>query len=82
MDNDSPMLPPHMLLAANKRESRAFSIMDQDSPLGGGLLGARAIATDDPEVDAARKSMFARRATMRQSMVSLVVNMNSVGTII
>ena len=71
MDSDSPMLP-HMLMAANKRESRAFSIMDTDSPLAGGLLGARAnmSSSDDPEFDNQRKSMFARRQTMRQSMVS------------
>ena len=71
MDNDSPMLP-HMLMAANKRESRAFSIMDTDSPLAGGLLGARANmnSPEDPDFDNQRKSMFARRQTMRQSMVS------------
>ena len=46
--------------------------MDTDSPLGGGLLGARAnmSSSDDPEFDNQRKSMFARRQTMRQSMVS------------
>ena len=71
MDSDSPALP-HMLMAANKRESRAFSIMDTDSPLAGGLLGARANmgSADDPEFENQRKSMFARRQTMRQSMVS------------
>ena len=71
MDSDSPMLP-HMLMAANKRESRAFSIMETDSPLAGGLLGARAnmSSSDDLEFDNQRKSMFARRQTMRQSMVS------------
>ena len=71
MDNDSPMLP-HMLMAANKRESRAFSIMDTDSPLAGGLLGARANmnSPEDPDFENQRKSMFARRQTMRQSMVS------------
>ena len=38
-------------MAANKRESRAFSIMDTDSPLAGGLLGARAnmSSSDDPD---------------------------------
>ena len=74
MDSDSPMLP-HMLMAANKRESRAFSIMDTDSPLAGGLLGARAnmgSSSDDPEFENQRKSMFARRQTMRQSMVSKI----------
>ena len=71
MDSDSTLLS-HILMAANKRESRAFSIMDTDSPLAGGLLGARAnmSSSDDPEFDNQRKSMFARRQTMRQSMVS------------
>ena len=49
-------------MAANKRESRAFSIMDTDSALAGGLLGTRAnmSSSDDPEFDNQRISMFAR----------------------
>ena len=39
------------LLDRKKRESRAFSIMDTDSSLAGGLLGARAnmSSSDDPD---------------------------------
>ena len=45
-------------------------MMDSDSPMAGGLL--RNVAendSDEPDFEA-RKSMFARRQTLRQSMVS------------
>ena len=69
-DDDVPIVPHNWL--AGKRESRSYSITDSEIPLGGGLLGPRKSISemDARDFENRRKSIYQRRATLRQSIVS------------
>ena len=69
-DDDVPIVPHNWL--AGKRESRSYSITDSEMPLGGGLLGPRKSISemDARDFENRRKSIYQRRATLRQSIVS------------